>query len=147
MSVEGAALAARRLPPAASRPVLTNFYPLYDGANDQVDPVTAVRRVFFQQVIPRYRLSTSETRDQGLGPDFIYAPVRDSSRYRRSDEAGANPPRAENFRAGKPDTREGAGSSAGSYRNRSLGTNLYRLDLPAPEPWEPWLGRRANLYV
>ena len=53
------------------RPVLTNFYPRYDGANDQVDPVTAVRSVRFQRVEPRYRLSTSETRDEGTGPAFI----------------------------------------------------------------------------
>jgi hypothetical protein len=54
-------------------PALTNFYPTYDGANDQVDRVLPVRRTMFQRVIPRYRLSTSETRDQGLGPSFIYS--------------------------------------------------------------------------
>lgn len=53
------------------RPALTNFYPTYDGANDQVDPVLPVRRAIFQRVIPRYRLSTSETRDEGLGPAFV----------------------------------------------------------------------------
>ena len=49
---------------------MTNFYPLYDGDNDQVDSVSAVKGVAFQKVIPRYRLSTSETRDQGTGPAF-----------------------------------------------------------------------------
>jgi len=53
---------------------LTNFYPLYDGANDQVDRVLPVRRTIFQRVLPRYELSTSETRDQGLGPTFIEIP-------------------------------------------------------------------------
>jgi hypothetical protein len=48
----------------------TNFYPLYNGANDQVDRVSAIRSVGFQKVIPRYRLSTSETRDLGTGPDI-----------------------------------------------------------------------------
>jgi hypothetical protein len=48
----------------------TNFYPRYGAANDQVDPVLAVHPVYFQRVIPRYRLSTSETRDLGVGPMF-----------------------------------------------------------------------------
>ncbi|NBC30648.1 MAG: hypothetical protein GVY29_11750 [Spirochaetes bacterium] len=50
---------------------LTNFYPLYDGANDQVDRVLPVRRAIFQRILPRYELSTSETRDEGVGPNFI----------------------------------------------------------------------------
>jgi hypothetical protein len=53
--------------------VLTNFYPTYGDANDQVDRILPVRRTIFQRVIPRYRLSTSETRDQGLGPAFIHS--------------------------------------------------------------------------
>jgi len=52
----------------------TNFYPLYDGANDQVDPVLRVQPVQFQRVLPRYRLSTSETRDLGVGPAFTEVP-------------------------------------------------------------------------
>jgi hypothetical protein len=55
--------------------LLTNFYPEYDGANDQVDPVLPVRSARFQRVVPRYRLSTSETRDQGTGPAFISVPL------------------------------------------------------------------------
>lgn len=46
----------------------TNFYPTYDGANDQVDRVSPVIPAGFQIIIPRYRLSTSETRDLGTGP-------------------------------------------------------------------------------
>ena len=130
---EGAALAARRLPPAAYRPVLTNFYPLYDGANDQVDPVTSVRRVFFQRVIPRYRLSTSETRDEGLGPDFVYAPTRNATRRPRPPEAVA--------------ASEGGSASSDSRAGRAPRSSLYRLDLEPPKPPEPWLGRRANLYA
>jgi hypothetical protein len=48
----------------------TNFYPRYNGANDQVDPVLPVQPLSFQRIIPKYRLSTSETRDQGTGPMF-----------------------------------------------------------------------------
>lgn len=74
------------------RPVLTNFYPGYDGANDQVDRITPLFPVAFQRVIPRYRLSTSETRDLGTGPGFIYAPGPvDSTTPRRplQSESGA----------------------------------------------------------
>ena len=59
----------------------TNFYPRYGGANDQVDPISAVHPVYFQRVIPRYRLSTSETRDLGVGPVFDAAVL---TRYRHS---------------------------------------------------------------
>lgn len=63
------AAAARTLPShRAWSARLTNFYPLYNSANDQVDPVLPVQPVSFQRVLPRYRLSTSETRDQGTGP-------------------------------------------------------------------------------
>lgn len=46
----------------------TNFYPSYDSDNDQVDPVSSISKTFFQPIIPNYEISTSETRDQGLGP-------------------------------------------------------------------------------
>ena len=49
---------------------ISNFYPLYGSDNDQVDRVSAVKPPTFQKIIPRYRLSTSETRDQGTGPVF-----------------------------------------------------------------------------
>ena len=67
--------------------VLTNFYPSYDRANDQVDRVVPVRRTIFQRVISRYRLSTSETRDEELGPAFIDVPCVTSS---RSGKAGGS---------------------------------------------------------
>ena len=54
----------------------TNFYPLYDGKNDQVDRVSSVRPVAFQIIIPRYRLSTSDTRDLGTGPGLEEIPYR-----------------------------------------------------------------------
>ena len=50
----------------------TNFYPTYvDGGKDRVTPVAASRRSDFQTVIPRYRLSMSETRNDGTGPNFL----------------------------------------------------------------------------
>jgi hypothetical protein len=60
----------------------TNFYPAYDNANDQVDRITPVARVRFQRVLPRYRLSTSETRDLGLGP------AMEAIAYRRGPAGG-----------------------------------------------------------
>ena len=59
-----------RQPMIVTHILKTNFYPRYGAANDQVDPVLAVHPVYFQRVIPRYRLSTSETRDLGVGPMF-----------------------------------------------------------------------------
>ena len=68
---------------------LTNFYPRYNGANDQVDRITGVYPVSFQRIVPRYRLSTSETRDLGTGPTFDVVPsgphyYRAFSRVRRN---------------------------------------------------------------
>jgi len=71
----------------------TTFYPLYDGANDQVDRVTPVRRAFYQAVLPRYQLSTSETRDLGTGPGLeeisynVYAP-----RHAEPQRTNGSPP-------------------------------------------------------
>jgi len=59
-----------RQPVITTHILKTNFYPRYGAANDQVDPVLAVHPIYFQRVIPRYRLSTSETRDLGVGPMF-----------------------------------------------------------------------------
>lgn len=72
------------------RPTLTNFYPTYDGANDQVDPVLAVRRPIFQRIIPRYRLSASETRDEGLGPAFVESAYLPASAGLRSPAPGTS---------------------------------------------------------
>jgi|GEM_PF-2787092 len=66
----------------------TNFYPLYNGANDQVDPVLPVQPVQFQRVLPRYRLSTSETRDLGVGPAFTEVPSVSSPGTRETENFG-----------------------------------------------------------
>jgi len=46
----------------------TNFYPNYGEGFDHVSPVYPVRRTAFQRVLQRYRLSSTLTRDTGLGP-------------------------------------------------------------------------------
>ena len=71
---EEAALKARKSPPTSPGVRLTNFYPRYGEDNDQVDRITGIYPVSFQRIIPRYRLSTSETRDLGTGPAFDVVP-------------------------------------------------------------------------
>jgi hypothetical protein len=48
----------------------TVFYPRYTSGYDYVSYVSPVESVAFQKVLPRYRLSSSQTRDTGLGPFF-----------------------------------------------------------------------------
>jgi len=55
-----------------------------ETANDQVDPVLKVQPVQFQRVLPRYRLSTSETRDLGVGPMFTEVPSLSVGKDRES---------------------------------------------------------------
>jgi hypothetical protein len=74
----------------------TNFYPAYDGANDQVDRITPVARIRFQRVLPRYRLSTSETRDLGLGPaleSLATLPIADRRQMRQVKTVNTRPRR------------------------------------------------------
>lgn len=56
----------------------TNFYPNYGEGFDHVSPVYPVRRTAFQRVLQRYRLSSTLTRDTGLGPrvETIPRPAR-----------------------------------------------------------------------
>lgn len=49
----------------------TNFYPLYGEGRDIVTPVSGIAPTLFQEIIPRYRLSSSDTRDLGVGPTFL----------------------------------------------------------------------------
>jgi len=53
----------------------TNFYPMYDFDRDQVNPVSSIRSIKLQRVIPRYELSTSDTRDEGVGPVYEINPA------------------------------------------------------------------------
>ena len=57
----------KKRPPNREYPT-TNFYPMYDFDRDQVNPVSSIRSIKLQRIIPRYELSTSDTRDEGVGP-------------------------------------------------------------------------------
>jgi len=55
---------------------VTTFYPQYGEGRDRVEPIKRIHTVKFQQVIPRYNLSATNTRDDGVGPMFeevVYA--------------------------------------------------------------------------
>jgi hypothetical protein len=101
----------------------TNFYPLYDGANDQVDPVLRVQPVLFQRVLPRYRLSSSDTRDLGVGPMFTEIPA---ATFRRNPDIGSS-------------------EQAGGGR----GTDGVPVARPrgVVQPLEPWKGTRVDLFA
>jgi hypothetical protein len=101
----------------------TNFYPLYGGANDQVDPVLRVQPVQFQRVLPRYRLSTSETRDLGIGPMFTEVPSVSFPGTRETGSAG--------------EARGGAGAPAASAGQFQRGSAQL----------EPWKGTRIDLFA
>ena len=105
--VQSAYVSARHAP-QLNEMRLTNFYPLYDGANDQVDRVLPVRRTIFQRVIPRYELSTSETRDQGVGPTFIEVPGISWSSARPAETDAETLPRRAPGRTMAPPTPERA---------------------------------------
>jgi hypothetical protein len=88
----------------------TGYYPLYDGENDQIDPVARVGRARFQRVVPRYRLSSSETSDTGLGPTFYDVPVYGPAPGTRGRAAVATGRDALESPA-RPDRRPPAGST------------------------------------
>lgn len=52
----------------------TNFYPLYDSDDDRVEAIQPISGVLFQRVLPHYEISSTETRDSGLGPVFDAEP-------------------------------------------------------------------------
>lgn len=49
---------------------VTTFYPQYGEGRDRVEAIKRVHPTMFQQVIPRYNLSATNTRDDGVGPMF-----------------------------------------------------------------------------
>ena len=53
---------------------VTTFYPLYGEGRDKVEAIRPVHITQFQQVIPRYNLSATTTRDDGVGPMFEEVP-------------------------------------------------------------------------
>jgi hypothetical protein len=101
----------------------TNFYPLYNGANDQVDPVLRVQPVQFQRVLPRYRLSTSETRDLGVGPMFTEVPSISLRRNQDIEISGED----------RSVSATGA-AAAGQLRGRAA-------------ELEPWKGSQVDLFA
>jgi hypothetical protein len=116
---QGEVKTASRVKENASAATLryTNFYPRYGSADDQVDPVIAVVPVRFQRTEPRYRLSTSETRNQGVGPAFIEVPSA-------------------------PGAGEFAGSAASTGIERRAAATV-----ASPHLLEPWKGRQVDLYA
>lgn len=110
----------------------TGFYPLYDGENDQVDRVSRVLPVRFQRVVPRYRLSGSETSDTGLGPSFYDVPV-----YAPSLGARQVPDEAVAEAAGVVPPSSGRGGWGGSARPVN----------PGSAPLHEWQGTRVDLLV
>ncbi|MGK5092217.1 hypothetical protein WDW89_09450 [Deltaproteobacteria bacterium TL4] len=80
----------------------TNFYPLYGEGRDVVEPVLPVHRTNFQEIVPRYRLSSTETRDQGVGPVFDEVAYRPSTNFHRA----SNSPQKRQTRSKKPEKRK-----------------------------------------
>ena len=107
---------------------MTGFYPLYDGDEDQVDRVAPISSIAFQRVIPRYRLSSSATRDTGLGPAFYDIPV-----YRSAPAAPSQSTR-------------GVHRAGDSHRNLSP---IAPLDSPPRRtaPLYPWQGGHVDMLV
>ncbi len=65
---------------------VTNFYPRYGEGRDVVEAIRPVHPTQFQQVIPRYNLSATDTRDDGVGPTFEEVPY-DRPLYRRKKKS------------------------------------------------------------
>ena len=59
----------------------TTFYPQYGNGRDSVVAIVPTRPTQFQMVVPRYRLSASETRDQGVGPFLEEVAYRPSAHH------------------------------------------------------------------
>ena len=56
----------------------TQFYPGGEGERAELGPIAGVGPVRLQRIIPRYELSTAETRESGLGPQLELPPQRRS---------------------------------------------------------------------
>ena len=103
----------------------TGYYPRYDAENDQVDPVAPAARARFQRVIPRYRLSGSETNDTGLGPSFYDVPVLVTQP--REPQASVAPRQSHDRSPERPSPVPPAGYS--------------------PAPLQSWQGQLVDLFV
>ncbi len=54
---------------------ITNFYPGYSNSVGRLDRIAPISSVRMQRVLPRYNMSTEQTRTSGLGPPLIDYPV------------------------------------------------------------------------
>lgn len=115
---------------------MTGFYPLYDGDEDQVDRIARISSVAFQRVIPRYRLSSSATRDTGLGPAFYDVPV-----YR----SGGRPSPSVN----RPPAQEAhqVHEAQEARASRGVPSNIGTVDRGRIAPLHPWQGQHVDLIV
>ncbi len=130
---------AARVAPRESRfdtVPMTGFYPLYDGDEDQVDRIARISSVAFQRVIPRYRLSSSATRDSGLGPAFYDVPVYRSG-GRPLPSVDRPPPQETHPGHEAQEAQTSGGLSA------SIGT----MDRGRIAPLYPWQGHYVDLIV
>ena len=64
----------RRAMLPVARYLPTQFYPGGEGERPALNPVAGVGAVQLQRIIPRYELSTAETRESGLGPSLELPP-------------------------------------------------------------------------
>ncbi|MBF0279396.1 MAG: hypothetical protein HQM13_16485 [SAR324 cluster bacterium] len=67
---------------------VTTFYPQYGEGRDVVEAIRPVQITKFQQVIPRYNLSATDTRDDGVGPMFEEVPYDRQIFPRKKKQAG-----------------------------------------------------------
>ena len=71
--VERPAEAARGVQRYTRAAPVTNFYPNYRG-EERTERIARIQPARFQEIIPRYNLSTAETRTQGTGPALYDLP-------------------------------------------------------------------------
>lgn len=72
---------------------MTTFYPQYGEGRDKVEPVRSVYPTQFQEVIPRYYLSATDTRDDGVGPTFEETPYSHPMTRKTNKKITLSPPK------------------------------------------------------
>lgn len=102
---------------------ITNFYPGYSNSVGRLDRIAPISSVRMQRVLPRYQMSTEQTRTSGLGPPLIDYPVSVEisgdygSPLSRMVEEGGIPAAA----AGSADRGVAGGDESGEASGRSEG--------------------------
>ncbi len=106
---------------------VTNFYPNY-GGEARIERIAEIQPVRFQEIIPRYNLSTSATRTQGTGPLLYDLPSGWSTPHADAGRPGSAPPRA----GTQPLVAPAATQSAGhSVQPRSMAVRAYLRQIAA----------------